>query len=127
MDNQEDISRFKSVQQKAFVEERFRWQDEESDFSDTPPEPEIESEQVIPKGTEGVESQVTGNLWKWLVQLGEEVVTGQNLAVIESMKMEIFLESPAHGSVHSIFKTEGELVKAGEFLLLLETKKEKDS
>ncbi len=127
LDNQEDISRFKSVQQKAFEEERSRWQDEESDFSDIPPEPELESEQVIPIGTQGVESQVTGNLWKWLVQLGEEVVAGQNLAVIESMKMEIFIESPANGSVHSILITEGDLVKTGEFLLFLKTEKEKDS
>ncbi len=127
LDNQEDISRFKSVQQKAFEEERSRWQDEESDFSDIPPEPELGSEQVIPIGTQGVESQVTGNIWKWLVQLGEEVEAGQNLAVIESMKMEIFIESPANGSVHSILKTEGDLVKTGECLLLLKTEKEKDS
>ena len=126
-DNQEDISRFKSVQQKAFEEERSRWEEDEGEFSDTPSEPEIKSEQVIPKGTEVVESQVTGNLWKWLVQLGEHVEAGQNLAVIESMKMEIFLESPAYGSVHSILKTEGELVKTGEFLLFLKTEKEKDS
>ena len=82
---------------------------------------------MIPIGTEGVESQVTGNLWKWLVQLGEVVVAGQNLAVIESMKMEITVESPAEGMVHSMLKAEGELVKTGEFLLLLETKKEEDS
>ena len=126
-DNQENISRFKSVQQKAFEEERSRWEDEEGEFSDTPPEPEIEDEQVIPMGTEGVESQVTGNLWKWLVQLGEEVEAGENLVVIESMKMEIVVESPARGLVHSILKVEGELVKTGEFLLLLDTKKEKES
>ena len=127
LDNQEDITQFKSAQQKAFEEERSRWQDEESEFSDTPPEPEIESEQMIPKGTEGVESQVTGNLWKWLVQLGEEVVAGQNLAVIESMKMEITVESPVEGIVHSMLKAEGELVKTGGMLLLIETKKEESS
>jgi biotin carboxyl carrier protein len=77
-------------------------------------------------GTQGVESQVTGNLWKWLVQSGEEVEAGQNLAVIESMKMEIFVESPTTGLVHSILKTEGELIKTGEYLLLLETQKKKD-
>ena len=45
--------------------------------------------------------------------IGEEVVAGQNLAVIESMKMEITVESP-RGLVHSILKAEGELVKTGE-------------
>ena len=53
LDNQEDISRFKSVQQRAFEEERSRWQDDESAFSDTPPEPEIESEQVVPREPKG--------------------------------------------------------------------------
>ena len=126
LDNQDEISRFKSVQQAAFEEERSRWQEEDVEFPDAPPEAKMQSGPSMPMGTQGVESQVTGNLWKWLVQSGEEVEAGQNLAVIESMKMEIFVESPATGLVHSILKTEGELVKTGEYLLLLETQKEKD-
>ena len=126
-DNQEDILRFKSVQQNAFEEERSRWQDKAVDFSDSQIETEIESDHQIPKGVEGVESQVTGSLWKWMVRAGENVKVGQNLAIIESMKMEIFVESPTNGFVHSIAKTEGELVKNGEYLLLIKTEKGSES
>ena len=75
-------------------------------------------------GCKGVESQVTGSLWKWMVRAGDEWKSGQKLAIIESMKMEIFVESPTNGFVHSIVKTEGELVKNGEYLLLIKTEKE---
>ncbi len=126
-ENQEDIARFKSVQQAAFEEERLRWQNEDAEFSDTPSGPDLEACQAIPDGTEGVESQVTGNLWKWLVKPGEKVEIGQKLAVIESMKMEIMVESAVNGLVHTILKAEGELVKNGEFLLLLDRENGMDS
>ena len=63
---------------------------------------------------------VAGNLWKWTVSEGEQVEKGQGLGIIESMKMEIALESPGSGKVLSILKREGELVNPGECLLLLE-------
>ena len=60
-----------------------------------------------------------------MVKPGDAVECGQKLGIIESMKMEIPLESPTTGKIHSLLKSEGELVKNGELLLLLE--KEKDS
>ncbi|MEC8791011.1 MAG: biotin/lipoyl-containing protein [Verrucomicrobiota bacterium] len=41
--------------------------------------------------------------------------------MIESMKMEISLESPNEGSVHSLLKSEGQRVSPGENLLLIAT------
>ena len=127
MDNQQDISRFKSVQQAAFEKERLRWKDNEDKILDTPSKTDTEASQAIPDGMEGLESQVTGNLWKWSVKPGDDVEYGQKLGIIESMKMEILVESPTNGSIHSIVKREGELVKTGEYLLLIKTDKGKDS
>ena len=75
----------------------------------------------LPEGTLGVESMVSGNLWKWRVSEGEQVKSGQCLAIIESMKMEISLECPNEGSVHSLLKSEGQRVSPGENLLLIAT------
>lgn len=125
LENQEDISRFKSAQQAAFEEERLKWKDNEDEILNAPSKTDIEEKQAIPDGMQRLESQVTGSLWKWTVKTGDEVVCGQKLGIIESMKMEIPLESPTTGKIHSLLKSEGELVKNGELLLLLE--KEKDS
>lgn len=123
LDNQEDISRFKSAQQSAFEEERLRWKDDEGEILDADSKTDIEESQAIPDGMQGLESQVTGSLWKWTVKPGDAVECGQKLGIIESMKMEIPLESQITGTIHSLLKAEGELVKNGECLLLLEKEK----
>ncbi len=41
-----------------------------------------------------VESEVTGNVWKVVVAVGDHVGEGDVLIILESMKMEIPLESP---------------------------------
>ena len=102
-----------------------KWKDNEDEILNAPSKTDIEEKQAIPDGMQRLESQVTGSLWKWTVKTGDEVVCGQKLGIIESMKMEIPLESPTTGKIHSLLKSEGELVKNGELLLLL--KKEKDS
>ena len=119
LENQEDISRFKSAQQAAFEEERLRWKDDEDEILDPPPKTDMHESQAIPDGMQGLESQVTGSLWKWMVKPGDAVECGQKLGIIESMKMEIPLESHVTGTINSLLKAEGELVKNGEFLLLI--------
>jgi len=58
-----------------------------------------------------------------MVKPGDAVECGQKLGIIESMKMEIPLESDVTGTINSLLKAEGELVKNGECLLLLEKEK----
>ena len=119
-DHASEISNFQKQQQNAFREERERWQSEDRSVSMEPGEFEHEKPEIAPEGTTPVESMVAGNLWKWTVSEGEQVEQGQGLGIIESMKMEIALESPGSGKVLSILKREGELVNTGECLLLLE-------
>ena len=44
-----------------------------------------------------VETEVTGNVWKVLCQVGDRVETEQELVILESMKMEIPVEAPQAG------------------------------
>ena len=46
-----------------------------------------------------VESEVTGNVWKILLEVGADVAEGDVIMILESMKMEIPVESPAAGKL----------------------------
>ena len=118
-DHSTSIAEFKTIQSKAFEEERSRWEASEVETPDEPQDYHPIHADELPAGTLGVESMVSGNLWKWRVSEGEQVKSGQCLAIIESMKMEISLECPNEGSVHSLLKSEGQRVSPGENLLLI--------
>ena len=50
-----------------------------------------------------VESEVQGNVWKIEVGVGDRVAEGDVLIILESMKMEIPVESPVAGLVAEMF------------------------
>ena len=49
-----------------------------------------------------VESEVTGNVWKILLEVGAQVAAGDVIMILESMKMEIPVEANAAGTVAEI-------------------------
>ncbi|MCY7735529.1 acetyl-CoA carboxylase biotin carboxyl carrier protein subunit [Bacillus safensis] len=63
--------------------------------------------------------QMAGNLWKLLVKQGDEVQKGQEVAILESMKMEIPIVAEEAGIIRKVNKAEGEFVDEGEVLLEL--------
>jgi len=67
-----------------------------------------------------VEAHITGTVWKIEVKVGDAVEEGQVVAILESMKMEMPVESPAAGKVASIAVAEGQPVEEGATLLTLE-------
>jgi acetyl-CoA carboxylase biotin carboxyl carrier protein len=64
-------------------------------------------------------AHITGTIWKIEVQPGDTVTEGQSVVIIESMKMEMPVESPAMGRVESIAVTEGQAVDEGAVLLTI--------
>jgi acetyl-CoA carboxylase biotin carboxyl carrier protein len=68
-----------------------------------------------------VEAQIAGNIWKIEKAVGDVVEEEDVLLVIESMKMEIPVESPGPGTVRQILVAEGQSVEEGELLVVLET------
>jgi acetyl-CoA carboxylase biotin carboxyl carrier protein len=67
-----------------------------------------------------VAAHITGTVWEIRVNVGEEVQEEQVLVVLESMKMEMPIESPAAGKVARIAVEKGQAVEEGEVLLTLE-------
>jgi acetyl-CoA carboxylase biotin carboxyl carrier protein len=49
---------------------------------------------------------MSGNLWKVLVQSGDHVEAGQEVAILESVKMEIPVTAEAAGRVKKVIKQE---------------------
>ncbi|HMI88178.1 MAG TPA: biotin/lipoyl-binding carrier protein [Polyangiaceae bacterium] len=66
-----------------------------------------------------VQAHITGTVWKIEVKPGESVDEGQTLVIIESMKMEMPVESPVKGTVDQIAVTEGQAVDEGAVLLTI--------
>jgi acetyl-CoA carboxylase biotin carboxyl carrier protein len=67
-----------------------------------------------------VAAHITGTVWEIRVNVGDEVREEQVLVVLESMKMEMPVESPAEGKVASILVEKGQAVEEGEVLVRLE-------
>lgn len=68
-----------------------------------------------------VQAHITGTVWKILVKAGDTVTQDQTLVILESMKMEMPIESPEAGRVTSVAVNEGASVEEGELILTLES------
>ena len=67
-----------------------------------------------------VEAQVTGSVWKIEKREGELLAEGDVIIILESMKMEIPVESPCAGRLAEIRVDEGESVEEGAILAVIE-------
>jgi acetyl-CoA carboxylase biotin carboxyl carrier protein len=69
-----------------------------------------------------VRSEITANVWKIMSSVGDRVAVGDILVILESMKMEIPVQSPSDGTVEEIHVSEGSLVDEGELVATLSMK-----
>ncbi|WP_043359936.1 biotin/lipoyl-binding carrier protein [Belnapia sp. F-4-1] len=67
-----------------------------------------------------VRVELTAAVWKIEASPGQQVAEGDVLMILESMKMEIPVESPRAGTVKSILVAEGDEVQEGQVVLLLD-------
>ena len=64
-------------------------------------------------------AHITGTVWKIEVKVGDAVSEGQAIVILESMKMEMPVESPAPGTVSAVLVKEGDAVEEGAPLIEL--------
>ena len=67
-------------------------------------------------------SEISGSVWKIKCNVGDVIEEGQELLIIESMKMEIPVISDYSGTVISILVDEGEMVNEDQKLIELDKK-----
>ncbi|TXG94155.1 MAG: carboxyltransferase domain-containing protein, partial [Zoogloea sp.] len=118
------IAAFKARQQAAFEAERERWKAagqaeyiSEADIAAAAADSELD----LPEGARLVASYVPGNIWKVLVEAGQQVKAGDPLVIVESMKMEFTVTAPEDGEVLKLLCREATPVAAGQDLLILHT------
>lgn len=70
-------------------------------------------------GGDPVPAPLAGNIWKVLVQPGQQVEEGQTLMILEAMKMETEVSASKAGVIGTISVKEGDAVKVGDTLLTL--------
>ena len=62
---------------------------------------------------------MVANVWKVLVKTGDEISAGDTLVILESMKMEIPVESPEAGTVQKVAVEEGGVVQEGDVIAVI--------
>lgn len=82
--------------------------------------PKLSEEDKFGENAEMVYSEYSGRFWKPLVSVGDEVTEGQGLVVVEAMKTEMVVVSPKAGKVVKIFHKNGDMVDAGDLVVVIE-------
>ncbi|KGA98583.1 acetyl-CoA carboxylase [Alkalihalobacillus alcalophilus ATCC 27647 = CGMCC 1.3604] len=67
-----------------------------------------------------VKASMAGNVWKLLVKKGDTVEVGQEVAILESMKMEIPITAEVAAVVKEVKTSEGEFINEGDVIFELE-------
>lgn len=67
-----------------------------------------------------IKTEITGNVWKILHQVGSTVTEDEPLMILESMKMEIPVVAVESGVVQEILVKEGDTVTEGSVVARIE-------
>ncbi len=119
-DNAASIAEFKTKQQAAFTREVALWQADEEKQVDAALQAKISTGPIEVDG-HAVTADISGNIWKLLVEPGQMVEVDQPLLIVEAMKMEFSIYADRPAKVSAVHCTPGKQVNAGDLLLVLET------
>ncbi|PMR73826.1 urea carboxylase [Billgrantia endophytica] len=120
------IDDFRRRRETAFQAEMAAWRaNGQFTFEDQAPETAEAAE--LSDDETGIDSPVTGSLWKLLVGEGDTVEAGQPVALVESMKMEVEITALEAGRVARLPIQEGAAVAPGQPLVVLARREEEVS
>ncbi len=115
-DNAASIADFQARQQLAYAAEVAHWQASgsyEASSNDSAPAVELDLDGHV------VAADISGNIWKLLVEAGKAVEAGEPLLIVEAMKMEFAIHAPVSGIVRALHCQPGRPVNAGDPLLVI--------
>lgn len=67
-----------------------------------------------------VKTEITGNVWKIVAEIGQSLIEDEPILILESMKMEIPITAPEDGVLKEILISEGDVVTEGTVVARLE-------
>ena len=67
-----------------------------------------------------VRAEITANVWQVQATVGQVVGEGDTLAILESMKMEIPVESPVAGTVREVRVKPEDQVQEGDVIAVID-------
>ncbi len=108
----DDIAAFRARQHAAFTAEVARWQSDDTTAATDDEPPPVADDNAI-------QADISGNVWKVLVEVGQVVEVGQKLVILEAMKMEFAIHARAAGRVGAVHCRAGRPVTTGDALLSL--------
>lgn len=117
--NTDSIAAFKANQQAAFTREVALWQADEQAQVDAALQVRTQSGPIEVDG-HAVTADISGSIWKLLVEPGQQVQADQPLLIVEAMKMEFAVHADRSARVGAIHCAAGRQVNAGDLLLVLE-------
>ncbi len=113
----ESAAKFKEHQEASFQAERQRWIDQGLDhFESETDELEVTVDEELPSDCEPINATIPGSVWKVLVKEGDVVEKGQQVAVLESMKMEFPVEAEYSGVIKKVYVKSSQQINAGQMV-----------
>ncbi|QLL32605.1 hypothetical protein HG536_0D01270 [Torulaspora globosa] len=77
------------------------------------------AQETYPEDAELIYSEHSGRFWKPVVSVGDKVKAGQSLIIVEAMKTEMTVSSTRDGTVLRILHRNGDIVDAGDLVVVL--------
>jgi len=109
---------FKEKQKDAFEREVALWN--ETGAHEQSSQQAMARVADVADGCDLVSADISGNIWKLLVEPGHKVFAGDTLVIIEAMKMEFAVHAPADGIVQAVHCSEGRIIQAGDPLIVID-------
>ncbi|MBP1967940.1 acetyl-CoA carboxylase biotin carboxyl carrier protein [Virgibacillus natechei] len=66
-----------------------------------------------------IKASMAGNVWKIVVEQGEYVEEGQDIVILESMKMEIPIAAEEAGTIKEFKVAEGDFVNEEDIIVII--------
>ncbi|MBM7552607.1 acetyl-CoA carboxylase biotin carboxyl carrier protein subunit [Thalassobacillus pellis] len=67
-----------------------------------------------------IKASMAGSVWKVVAGEGDSVTNGQDIVILESMKMEIPIPAEAEGTIKELKVGEGDFVNEGDVIAIIE-------
>lgn len=117
----DEAAAIKARQQTAFDAERERWRAAGLDWVAEDQGEEIETvTDHVPDGCCAIRAPMPGNVWRLFAEQGQRVEAGETVAILEAMKMEVPVASPASGVIAAVLVVAGKPVQPGQVLCVVE-------